>query len=415
MRGTYRQFDAGPIVNLARHPRGTQLGSSTGQWPKWQVDRWGGDGTYSLLTGITGHPDGITTAVRLTVTTATRNSHGFHLAGNPEQATPNVALTNQMIPVQPGERVTVSCWLRYTGTVAQAYRLRFRPVNADSSAWVDNGTEQSPYTTLPSGVWTRLSATYTVPSGASFVAVYVTNNNGIVDAIGDTIDGTGLMVTRTPALRGNIATDPFARNIGIPAGAFGWNPRWYGSGGATGITTKITGASDGPAGATSYLRKIWTAMGTNAQDVGFEHANQTAIPANLPSVRPGEVYSFASYFRPSKGWTTTQQCRLNVDYYDATNTKIASVNGANLVNVVGGDWNLLQYSNVVVPANAVKMFVFQTIYVQAAGWTVGDTIDGTGLTVLRDPPGPQFRDGNSPGWKWLGAVNASESVGYPKP
>lgn len=407
MRGAYRQADAGPIVNLARHPRGTQLSASAGQWPKWQIDRWGGDGSYSPLTGAGGHPEGITTAIRFTITTNARSSHGFHLAGNPEQNPPGIA-TNQMIPAQPGEQLTISCWLRYGGSVSQAYRIRFRSCNSDGSAWIDAGPSQLPVP-LPSGVWIPLSFTYTVPAGASFVSASVQNGNGVLDVIGDTIDATGLMVTRTPALRANIASDPYATKSTISNGRFGWVPRWFGSGGATGTTTPITDASDGPEGIRTYLRKTWTALGGGPQDVGFTHT------ANGVRATQGDVFTISSYIRASKGWTVTQNCRLVIAWYDGTGTQIgANIQGPNVSAAVAGTWHKMSVT-ATAPANTVTMFAYQLVYVQNAAWAPGDTLDGTGLIVTRTPPRWSFRDGNSPGWRWLGAVNASESAGYPVP
>lgn len=408
MRGTYRQHDAGPIVNLARHPRGTSF-LGPGQFPKWQPDRWGSDGTYTLVTGITGHPEGITTAVRFTITTTTRSSHGFHLAGNPEAGPPSVDL-GRMLPATPGERISVSCWLRYTGTSTQGYGLRFRPTNATGSVWIDNGQGQSSVP-LPSGAWVRLSLTYTVPAGASFVAIYVTNNNSVQDAIGDTIDGTGLMVTRTPPPQGaNIASDPYATKVTIPNNAWGWNSQWFGQGG-TGTTTPIADANDGPDGIRTYLRKRWTTIGTNLSNVAFNHTGSV-----WPRVAPSDQVSVSSYFRASKGWAITQNCRIALQWYDPTFTQIgATIAGPQLAGpVVAGTWHKLAFT-VTAPANAIAVNLWQDIWLPMGTWTLSDTIDGTGLVVTRTPPLSKFADGNSPGWRWLGAVDTSESVGYARP
>lgn len=408
MRATYRQPSSGPIRNLAHNPRGTVY-QVVGQFIKWQSDRWGGDGTYSLLTGISGHPDGITTAARLTTTTTVRASHGFHLAGNPEAGSPASDLLN-MLPARPGERLTVSLWLRYTGTSTQGYGIRFRPTDATGSAWIDNGLGQSSVS-LPTGAWIKLSLTYTVPAGTSFVAIYVTNNvTGVVDAIGDTIDGTGLMVTRTPAPRANIAFDPYATTITIPNGRFGWIPRWFGGTGNAGTTTQITDATDGPNGITTYLRKTWTAVVVSSvNDVGYTHT------ANGIRTTQGDVLAIDSYFRASKDWTVKQHCRLAIAWYDGVGVQIgANVLGSNIPTVTAGTWHKLSLT-ATAPVNTVTMFAYQLVYVENGAWAVGDTIDGTGLMVTRNPPLWKFADGNSPGWKWLGAVNTSESAGYPQP
>lgn len=403
MRSAYRQFDAGPIVNLARnHPRGTGM-LSTGQFPKFHADRWGGDGTYSLITGVTGHPDGITTAARFTVTATARNGHGWHIAGNCEQQPP-IGLS-QMLPAKPGERITMSCWLRYTGTSTQAYRIRFRPGTADGSAWVDNGSEQA-LVSLPSGVWVRLSYTYTAPPGTGAVAIYVTNNNGQVDAIGDTIDATGLMVTRPPAPRGNLATDPNATALAIPTRGWGWVAQWFGSGG-TGTTAQVTNAADGPDGITTYLRKTWATIGTNLADVAFTHTNNSG----RPPVAAGETYTISSYFRASKGWTVTSICRVSVQWYDSAGVQVgATAAGANLPAVIAGTWHKVSIT-ATAPAGAATIRVIQDVHVQSGTWAAGDTIDGTGLVITKDPPSWRYGDGDSPGWRWLGAAKTSESAG----
>lgn len=409
MRVAYRQHDGGPIVNLARHPRGTAF-LATGQFPKWQNSRWAADGTYTTYTGLAGHPEGITTGVRFTVTTP-RNGHGLEISGNVEASTPE--LTKLLPAGTPGERITVSCWLRYTGPAVQVYQMVFRPTVLDGSAWL-SGNVASANFALPSGAWVRLSQTYTVPPGAGFVAFMVRNSsNNVNDAAGDQIDGTGLMVTRTAPPQGaNIATDPYATRV-TPNGVWAWAAQWFGQGG-TGTTVPIADATDGPNGIKTYLRKTWTAIGTNLSNVAFNHGVARANPGDQVTVR--------SWVRASKGWTLdtlNYRMRMSFQWRDATNTQIGSTASSPNINIPGGVvaagvWYPIEFT-ATAPAGTVSVFVYQDVSMPLSAWAVGDTIDGTGLVVTQNPTRWRFADGSSPGWRWLGAANTSESAGYAQP
>lgn len=184
------------LTNLAVNPRGTAFDTAGGA--RWQDDRWSAEVSYSAITGQT-PPDGtdLTTAVRYTVGTP-RNSHGFHICGNPELTDP-ASVISEMMDATEGVTYTVSCWLRYTGSNTQTFRIRMRfcdGVSSWTSAVIDGTT-----TPLPTGQWVRVSATATAPAGTTKMALAATNNTAAgVDAVADTMDGTGLMVTETDEL-----------------------------------------------------------------------------------------------------------------------------------------------------------------------------------------------------------------------
>lgn len=411
MRVAYRQHDGGPIVNLARNPRGVVAPTNNVQAPKWQNDRWNADGTFTQYTGLANHPEGLTTGVRITVTTTARTSHGFHIAGNPEANPPSVNLP-QMMAVRPGERYTFSAWLRYTGSTSQAYRWKVRPTNLDASAYLANASE-SPLISLPSGAWVRMTYEYSVPPGCGYLAVLIANSNGVNDAVGDQIDGTGLMVTRTPVPQGaNIATDPYATRV-ASNNTWGWAAQWFGQGG-TGTTTPIADAADGPNGIRTYLRKTWTTIGTNLSNIAFNHGT--------PRVNPGDQVTVRSWVRPSKGWTLdalNYRMRMSFQWRDGAGVQIGSTVSSPNTNLPGGvvtagTWYPIEFT-ATAPAGTVSVFVYQDVSMPLSVWAVGDTIDGTGLVVTQTPTRWRFADGGSPGWRWLGAANTSESAGYPLP
>lgn len=149
-------------------------------------NRYTGDESYSLLTGLTVPPTALTTAARITWKTTAASGRGFNLSGNPD-GSPSSA-----IPVQAGVPITVSLYVRpSTGTMAQQIRYLF----SDHLNQALGSELFSAVTTPAAGVWTRIWVTVTPPVGASYISLGLTLDGGSASvAAGDTLDATGLLV-----------------------------------------------------------------------------------------------------------------------------------------------------------------------------------------------------------------------------
>lgn len=115
--------------------------------------------------------------------------HGFHLSGNVETTTPSDWAS--MLPVAPGDIITISVYMRKSGAATGvALRARFA---TDSTTWTASAVGGATVSTI-TDQWVRVILTTTAPAGAVRMASLVTDSN---DAVGDTLDGTGLMVTKS--------------------------------------------------------------------------------------------------------------------------------------------------------------------------------------------------------------------------
>lgn len=180
------------ITNLALDPRATSLSNTDTGSGRWAADRWGGYVSYSTISNITDHPSGITTAARYTITTS-RSNLGFHLAGNPQYGTPGSGLLN----VEGGAPYTVSLWLRKSGAHA-TFNIYLRCATS-ASTWLANNKGSS--VSAGNSQWVRISQTLQTPADCDRLAIMVAETgNGSTSAVGDTVDGTGLMITKGSTL-----------------------------------------------------------------------------------------------------------------------------------------------------------------------------------------------------------------------
>lgn len=149
-------------------------------------NRYTGDQSYSLLTGITVPPTALTTAARITWKTTAASGRGFNLSGNPD-GSPSAA-----VPVQPGIPTTISLYVRpSTATMAQQIRYHF----ADHLNQAVGSELFSPTVTPAAGVWSRVWVTFTPPAGVSYVYFALTLDGSSAQVtVGDTLDATGLLV-----------------------------------------------------------------------------------------------------------------------------------------------------------------------------------------------------------------------------
>ncbi|MDN5275911.1 MAG: prepilin-type N-terminal cleavage/methylation protein [Candidatus Saccharibacteria bacterium] len=180
------------ITNMATDPEATSYATTAGQIG-WRSTRWAGGSpaaaTYSLVSGASDGPSGMTTYARKTWTTApaaigNTGDTGF-------DSSPSA------FNVTEGKTYYISCFLRasvirnfeigvYQSTPAGA---AFSPARSASGSVIS-----------AAGQWTRVSYAYTAPIGVGRIGPVCDSNsnsaNGAVNwAVGSTLDGTGLMIT----------------------------------------------------------------------------------------------------------------------------------------------------------------------------------------------------------------------------
>lgn len=161
------------------------------------VGRWtnnSGSGTYSVVDGVETPMAGLTTVRRVTLTSATFVSRGWGLigvvTGQPQAAA--------LLPVTPGEPVTVSLWIRWTtasqGILDASLRVRY---SGNGTTWLGSMSEE--WHEVTAGQWSRIDATLVPPAGAAYLAVsFVSVGDDM--AIGDTLDATALLIERSAVL-----------------------------------------------------------------------------------------------------------------------------------------------------------------------------------------------------------------------
>jgi len=348
--------------------------------------------TITTVTGITGHPEGITTANRVSYNAGATN--------------PGVALLN---PAQANTKYTISAWV-YHETVPPA----------GGQAFAMAGLTSSTPTTPVAGVWQRLSWTYTTTASPSYFGFRVASPTGsgsfLITGIliersgflGDFFDGAG-------ASRTNLANDPRALTITGTTGV-GWrNSRWFGGNGTTvGTHTNITGMQDGPTPQlTTYIRKQWTGdnLSTSNGDTGFELStgfNTTAGVAYAGgwSVQAGVTYSLSAWLRPTSdkgnaGFDMTW--RDSAGYYITRSTFSTYTLPANV-------WTRVT-ATVTAPSGAITAGLVLDVD-GGSLWKSGESLDGTGLIIERtDTPSTIFYEGTGDfSYSWTGTANNSASI-----
>jgi hypothetical protein len=172
-------------TNRTLNPRAIAAGAAG--WLATRGFGIGGAGAYSYLTGATPEPvPGLSTARRKTWTTANTQDSGFIFQ--------NDAAT--YIPVTPGERITVSAYVRHTSGSNKPFRLRmlWHATSAMGSAYL--GPTEGPDVTIGGGsAWTRLSFTGTVIAGAGGLELLIDVMPGTANwTVGNTADATGVLV-----------------------------------------------------------------------------------------------------------------------------------------------------------------------------------------------------------------------------
>lgn len=169
------------------NPRGTSYSSSVGL----RNSRWFGSspgaGGYTLITNAADGPTGITTYARKTWTVAPGSIGGSGDTGYDITYTASAS-------VAVGETYTFSCYVRPSVNRVFAIGLYTNAGRVGSSSQSGNANQ-----------WTRVSYTYTVPSGVTQITTWTcdsTASSPVNWGVGSTLDATGFMLTTGSTLYG---------------------------------------------------------------------------------------------------------------------------------------------------------------------------------------------------------------------
>lgn len=395
-------------TNPAYNPRNVAGGSGT--WTGTRSFGTGGAGTYSDLTGISPSPTGnVTTARRKTWTTAPSSNAGTGLVIRQN--------SSLWFPVTAGQTVTVSCWVRFSGSGTRLAAMVLQVFTGTTVGGEGTvlATVSAASQTLQPNVWTRLSFTYLVPAGANSLGVFADIlTGGTLWAVGNTLDGTAVIIEPATITRTNRATNPQDRT----GGAAGWlTTRTFGSGGAGTHTHSqaVTAPSEAPSILTA-CRKTWTTASSTPDQTGL---NLAATATDWFPVTAGEQITVSAFMRHSSA--TAKDFAVWVSFYNGTTMASAVPVGGSVgapgIPAAPNTWTRVSYF-VAVPAGAVGMRVITDVRSGAGPWAIGEWLEVTGLMIERATTigvvGTYFdgdvADTATIGYDWAGATWNSVST-----
>jgi prepilin-type N-terminal cleavage/methylation domain-containing protein len=179
------------VTNLVVNPQGTSF-ITTANIFRLNSGRWFGSGgsgaNASNVSGAT--PVGNTFARKtwsVAPTAGGGGDTGFDAGG---------------MNVTEGEVFSLSAYLRPSKAKASEIGVYLY-----DAAGVNTSRPRSPAVVIPANAWTRVSWTYTIPSGVTRIGVAFditasTSGGAVAWAVGDTLDITGMMVTKTNSVTG---------------------------------------------------------------------------------------------------------------------------------------------------------------------------------------------------------------------
>lgn len=195
--------------NQATNPRAT----SVANWAR----RFSGY-TAGSVSGAVDGPLGITTYQRYTFTTEqAATGRGWDHWGNVDNFPSSAGLK-----IGPGVTMTVSSFLRYTGTQPIRGQVTGRFYGADNASL---GPSSGTSVLLQGAGWQRVSWTFTTPAGCDHVALESRSTAASTNLlVGDILEGTALLVERHPTLGSYFdpVLDPEARWDGTVNASTSW-------------------------------------------------------------------------------------------------------------------------------------------------------------------------------------------------
>jgi prepilin-type N-terminal cleavage/methylation domain-containing protein len=180
-----------PVTNLVVNPQGTSFITTPGIF-RLNSGRWfGSSGSGTNASNVAGAtPIGNTFARKtwsVAPTAGGGGDTGFDVGG---------------VNVTEGEVFSLSAYLRPSKVKSSEIGVYLY-----DSAGTNTSRPRSPAVVIPANTWTRISWTYTVPSGVSRIGVAFditssTSGGAVAWAVGDTLDITGMMITKTDSVTG---------------------------------------------------------------------------------------------------------------------------------------------------------------------------------------------------------------------
>lgn len=361
-------------TNYAQDPRMTTVHGT-----------YNGTGTVTTVTGISGHPEGITTANRVSFSATDTNPGALVMIG-PSSST----------------LYTVSAWVYgESGTMQLAIALKGQASSAQTVT--TNGSWQKI-------VWTMTSAAGLVAgndfgvraagtpgtTGSFLVTGIVVEQSGYSDIFFD-----GATSASSDFTYAWIGTANNSASVQKAPPITGWALRWFGSTGGTGVTWKSTDTPyDG-----AFLRKLWLTANTGAsQDVGIN--NTTRI-----GVSPNAIYTASIMARCS---VITQRMSIVAAWYDSGGTLISQTTNTDLGSL-SASWQRFSYTLPAAPANAATATFIFGPYTNAVAMPAGATLDFDQCIIEATTVAGAYFDGATAAsgdytYVWASTANSSASI-----
>lgn len=206
----------------------------------------------------------------------------------------------------------------------------------------------------------------------------------------------------------NLATSPRATALDVASGPTWLSSRW---GGAYGSYSLLTGQV-APSGTDITTAVRYTTL-TGGGGRGFHIAGnpEGTTPGAEPFARfpvsPGDTYTFSCWMRVSQsGLSVGLRLRPAID----TVTWLSGGVGGTIISANAGEWTRITQTYTV-PAGAAALSVYAIT--MSGTLSVGTTVDGTGLMIVKGSTSSNYADGSTLNWVWNGTANASSSTGPP--
>ena len=180
----------------------------------------------------------------------------------------------------------------------------------------------------------------------------------------------------------------------------GWGT--YNSDGKVTLSSQFLSGRFGPVN--TWLRATVTATNTPDANTVIYVINGSSTAGN--AIIAGHTYAFLIYGRAS--WATNT--RVSLEFYTAAGAFVSGASSTSTAHVAGA----VEQRSIVFTAPANAAFV-KVIFQRQGGTnpSVGDYLEASGVMITETSAVQIYADGDTPGWRWTGATNASESIGYP--
>lgn len=207
----------------------------------------------------------------------------------------------------------------------------------------------------------------------------------------------------------NLAVDPRATAYYVPGGPRVEASRFV-SGGTYSLVTNATLPAT-LSGISTYA-KYTVSAGRTEHGLHLSNNPQNASPGTIPwTVAAGTTYTLSASARYS-GAVSNMVAHLKMRAATDSSTGTASPVSSATVALPPGQWVRLSQTYTV-PLDATTIAAMFEGNAGGPSDTVGDTWDVTGIMATQGSTLYNYADGNSPGWSWTGAPNASTSFGPP--